>query len=312
MEQDQRTIVSTEGQREDAPLGMNGEHRTPYMEWCREMGFDEHADFISECLDRLYDPDPAGERPHSMDEFRMVWRLLRQKQEAMPPDPPPPLNPLQKARAKRERTESLLYDEAPGNPTFKKKHIKRMRQTLDSLDREIEKLEASGKYDYTPPPAPETPRRAAGRTVSKLLGDIVNAFKRRPTGRFQWRPLPPGEASPQKVRGHYRERLRHEGRLDKFDQGRLDVATALPYEEWWVPTEGFGGFDAYSIISFSHTDKVLLECPIYGNAAYVIDAEEEVWREMTKQELAESGLAEKIPHRGDDWPKKVRRALDLE
>jgi len=290
---------------------MPGERRASYMERCREMGFDEHAQFISDCLDRLYDPDSADDRPHSMDDFRILWRLLRQKYEAMPPDPPPPLNPLQKARAKRERTESLLYDEAPGNPKFNKKHRKQMRQTLDKLDRKIEKLEASGTYDDAPPPVPETPRRAAWRTVSKLLGDIENAFKRQPTGRFQWRPLPPGEASPQKVRGHYRERLRHEGRLDRFDQGRLDQATALPYEEWWVPTEGFGGFDAYSIISFAYTDKVLLECPIYGNAAYVIDAEEEVWREMSKQELADSGLAEKIPHRGENWPEKIRRALDL-
>lgn len=148
--------------------------------------------------------------------------------------------------------------------------------------------------------------------MSKLLGDIENAFKRRPTGRFQWRPLPPGEASPQRVRGHYRQRLHHEGRLDKFDQDRLDTATALPYKKWWVPTEGFGGFDAYSIITFAHTNKVLLECPIYGNAAYVINADEEVWREMTKQELADSGLAEKISHRGENWPTKVRRALDLE
>jgi hypothetical protein len=203
-------------------------------------------------------------------------------------------------------------ESAPGNPKVKKRDVKQMRQTLKRLDKTIEEMEESGEYEHPSVANPETPKQAGKRTLSKLLGDIERAFQRRPTGRFQWRPLPPGEASPQKVRGHYRERLHHEGRLDKFDQDRLDQATALPYEEWWVPTDGFGGFDAYSIISFSHTDKVLLECPIYGNAAYVIDAEVEVWREMTKHELAESGLAEKIPHRGDDWPKRVRRALDLE
>jgi hypothetical protein len=78
------------------------------------------------------------------------------------------------------------------------------------------------------------------------------------------------------------------------------------------PTEGFGGFDAYSIISFAHTNKVLLECPLYGNATYVINADEELWREMTKQELTESGLAERIPHQGENWPLQVRQALDLE
>lgn len=285
----------------------------PYLDRCREMGFDELVGFITDCLERMHDPDPGGDRPHSIDEFRMVWRLLREKHDAMPLDPPPPMNPLQKARAKRARTEDLLYEEAPGNPKFNKKDLEQMRRTLDRLDREIGDLELSREYDgRRPAPLPDAPNRAAGRTVYKLLGDIENAFKRRPTGRFRWRPLPPGEASPQKVRGHYRERLRHEGRLDKFDQARLDVATDLPYKEWWVPTEGFGGFDAYSILSFHHTEKVLLECPIWGNAAYVIDADEEVWREMTKQDLTESGLAENIPHRGETWPAKIRQALDLD
>lgn len=311
MEQEQGDSVTPEGrQKDDVPGTTNGQ-RTSYMDRCREMGFDELAGFITDCLDRIYDPDPGGDRPHSQEEFRIVWRLLREKHEAMPPDPPPPLDPLEAAYRKRARTLKHL-DNAPGDPKIKKRDVKQMHRTLKRLDREIEEMEESGEYDHPPAPAPDTPKQASKRTLSKLLGDIERTFQHRPTGRFQWRPLPPGEASPQKVRGHYRERLRHEGRLDKFDQGRLDQATALPYEEWWVPTEGFGGFDAYSIISFSHTDKVLLECPIYGNAAYVIDAEVEVWREMTKQELADSGLAEKIPHRGENWPTRVRRALDLE
>lgn len=282
------------------------------VERCREMGFGELEGFIKGNLERRWESAPGGERPRSIEEFRVLWKLLRDKFDAMPPDPSPKIDPLRKARAKRERTEDLVYDEAPGNPKFKKKDIKQMRQTLDKLDREIEEMEESGEYDGPPTPLPDTPKRVAGRTVSKLLGDIENAFARQPTGRFQWQPLPPGEASPQKVRGHYRERLHHEGRLDKFDQARLDEVTALPYEEWLVPTEGFGGFDAYSILTFAHTSKVLLECPIYGNAAYVIDAEEEVWREKTKQELTASGLAENIPHRGEDWPAKIRQALDLE
>jgi hypothetical protein len=44
----------------------------------------------------------------------------------------------------------------------------------------------------------------------------------------------------------------------------------------------------------------------------VINADEEVWREMTKQELTDSGLAERIPHQGETWPVKVRQALELE
>jgi hypothetical protein len=182
------------------------------------------------------------------------------------------------------------------------------------LEREIVELEADERVDHAErlDAYQRYSNSTRTRAVNRISKAVDRAFKPQPTGRMQWRPLPPGEASPQKIRGHYHERLRREGRLDKFDQARLDTATALPYEEWWVPTEGFGGFDAYSIISFAHTGKVLLECPIYGNAAFVINADEEVWREMTKQELTDSGLAERIPHQGENWPLKVRQALDLE
>jgi hypothetical protein len=59
----------------------------------REMDFDELARFIADSLERRYDPYPAGERPHSQEEFMVVWRLLREKIDAMPDDPPPPVDP---------------------------------------------------------------------------------------------------------------------------------------------------------------------------------------------------------------------------
>jgi hypothetical protein len=73
-----------------------------------------------------------------------------------------------------------------------------------------------------------------------------------------------------------------------------------------VPEEGFGGFDAYGIFTFEGTSKVLLECPIYGNAAYVVDADQGDRKNMTKRGMVESGLAEQIPHHGEDWPAKIR------
>lgn len=72
----------------------------------REMGFDELARFIRNCLDQMYAPDPEGGRPHSLDEYRAAWRVLSEKADAMPSDPPPPPNALEKAYAKRRRTQS--------------------------------------------------------------------------------------------------------------------------------------------------------------------------------------------------------------
>lgn len=170
-------------------------------------------------------------------------------------------------------------------------------------------------------------REEAGR-ISKRLGvlDRQQGFVERirlqigstfgpaagtPTGRLRWTPFEAAEPTAENIRRHYRDHLRRQGKEDKFDQRRLDAALALPYVDWLVPDEGFGGFDAYSILTIEGTSKVLLECPIWGNAAYVVDADQEVWKGMTKRGLVESGLAKQIPHRGEDWPEKIRRALDL-
>lgn len=147
-------------------------------------------------------------------------------------------------------------------------------------------------------------RRAIGATFGTSAGA--------PTGRLRWRPFRAAEPTPANIRGHYREHLRRQGKADTFDQRRLDAALALPYEDWYVPEEGFGGFDAYGVFTFRHTAKVLLECPIWGNAAYVVEDEQGAWKDMTKRAMVDSGLAKQIPHRGENWPAKIRRALDLE
>jgi hypothetical protein len=188
-----------------------------------------------------------------------------------------------------------------------------MKTRLPALEREVARLSAEEEHHHAESFA-QYQRQAnspRGRAVERIVRKIDRRFRAQPTGRIHWQPLPAGEATPTKLRHYYHDRLSQEGRLDKFDEDRLDKATELPWVEWWVPTEEFGGFDAYSIISFAHTEKVLLECPIYANAAYVINAAEDVWREMTKQDLVDSGLAVKVPHQGRHWDAKIRRALEL-
>jgi hypothetical protein len=174
-----------------------------------------------------------------------------------------PSEKLKSKRAKLERLNKRLIT-VYGEPATKKRDIQQMLERQLELEREIAELEADERVDHAErlDAYQHYANSTRTRAVNRISKAVERSFAPQPTGRFQWKPLPPGEANPGKVRGHYRERLRHEGRLDKFDQDRLDTALALPYEEWWVPTEGFGGFDAYSIISFAHTDKVLLECPL--------------------------------------------------
>lgn len=196
-----------------------------------------------------------------------------------------------------------------------------MLDTIDRLDRAIAEMRYGGRHLYHRPPAPvpDTPKRDAYYVMHQIIGDVERAFEAQPTGVYHWQALPPGEANPaaKATRGakatpadineYYQDRLQGEGKFDRFNQDRLDRATELPYVEWWVPSEKFGGFDGYSIISFDLTDKVLLECPIYGNAAYVISAGEESWKDTPKHQLVESGLAKKISHQGGTGTKKSNR-----
>lgn len=283
----------------------------------REMDFDELAGFIRDCLDQMYAPDHEGNRPHSLDEYRAVWRVLSEKADAMPSDPTPPPNALEKAYAKRRRTRRLL-DEAPGNPKYGKKDIRQMRETLDRLDREIEKMEASGEYDHRPlaPLSPAMQKKwLARRVVSKTIEDIELAFKHQPKGqrRLQWRPGRSGSITARSIQGQCEETQRANPEF-KYDIGRIEKAYALnPDDPPWV---GPDGFDGYVIFTFPSSTKALMECPEIGHAAYVIHKDWQEWSWMDKQELMEEaergGDVTRIPHQGKDWPEKVRQALGLD
>lgn len=144
------------------------------------------------------------------------------------------------------------------------------------------------------------------RGVKKMYRETERAFEPKPTGTFQWEFLPPGEATPDRIRRYYEE-VMSRGRLDGFLPERLEKVLALPYESWF---QGKAGFYGYSIFTFAHTEKVLFECPVYGNAIYVLTSSEECLLKMTKQELRESGEARKILHVGD-WYQRLKQELEI-
>lgn len=282
---------------------------------CRGMGLDELTSFIRDSLEEMHDPDPGRDRPHTDEEFLAVRRLLRKKADSVPPAPSPPLDPLRKAYAKRRRTKNLLYYEAPGNPKFSKKDRRQMERTLERLDREIEKMEASGEYDHSPVSAPApSPSRTAARLASEVFEDIERAFEHLPKGkrRLQWRPGRSGSLSIGGIRGYCEERQRSEPEF-KYDMGRIEKAYELDPDD--PPWEGPDGFDGYVIFTFPGTKGALMECPEIGNAAYVIHKGWQDWSQMDKQELmAEAergGDVTRIPHQGSDWPARITRALGL-
>lgn len=158
----------------------------------------------------------------------------------------------------------------------------------------------------------EVRERRAG-FVARIRKQVGAAFSprggaERPDAIVQWDILPPGEATSKHIHNHYRESLASRGMLKEFDAERLEKVLALERTGWARAKRD--AFEHYGVFRFAHTDKVLLECPVYGNAAFVVDYEDERWLTMTKQQIVQSGHARRIPHAGD-WYERLKAALDF-
>jgi hypothetical protein len=93
-----------------------------------------------------------------------------------------------------------------------------------------------------------------------------------------WTILPPGKNRLELTINHF-NKLKSTGNWTNksFDQSRLEII-----ERFLKPIKcyiGFDGFEGYVIYLFNYTNKVVLECPIYANAIYVLN---EGWQEIAK------------------------------
>lgn len=97
-----------------------------------------------------------------------------------------------------------------------------------------------------------------------------------------WKLLPKGEWLSQHLSNHFRS-LNSKKKWEKkvFDQTRFQKI-----EKDLHPNKCFVGkdeFESYIVYCFDWTDKVILECPIYGNATYVIKSGEFTWKDIAKE-----------------------------
>lgn len=171
-----------------------------------------------------------------------------------------------------------------------------------------------GKIDASDLPETEVQKRRQLRPrrlqiAERVHRDIEQAFKPgviSPTGRLPWRLLPPGELSIDVVRQHY-ERLQQLNPHIRYERERITKALSLRPEQYYVGTDEFEG---YIVLTFAHTPSALLECPIYGNAVYIIDSDWKRLSRMTKQELLTHRLVTRIIHKGD-WFWRVKQELGI-
>ncbi len=142
---------------------------------------------------------------------------------------------------------------------------------------------------------------------------VENAFTSRPgpairapiTRDFEF--VPPGQQTGEHVRAYYREVIRRDRLRGVFSEDRLDKVLALPWKTW---EKGKAGLYGYILLTFHHTERVLMECPIENNAIYILDSGEDRLVGMTKQQLRASGEAKWIIHTGD-WYGRLKRELEI-
>lgn len=129
-----------------------------------------------------------------------------------------------------------------------------------------------------------------------------------PVTQYQWEAVPAGENPVDSIAQTFEEWQQRNPRV-AYDEDRIEKARSLEPRRAFT---GKRGFDGYFIYTFHHTEKMIMECPIYGNAVFVLGSslEPEQWLQMKKRQIMEHPESTRIPHR-KGWFEKVKELLGV-
>jgi hypothetical protein len=267
---------------------------------CEQMDFGALRRFLDGCLSRQKKPTKA-ECPSTEEEFLGLLEMLREKVD----DASLPRSARLIALRDEERRMTAKLRASDADPAATKRSRRKLPKRLRQLRAETATLNIRERED----------KRARLDTregiVDRLGRDIRKAFRPdadMPASRLPWRLLPPGELAVERLRIHYKT-LQHRNPHVRYDPERLARALSLGPERCYIGTDEFEG---YVVFTFVGTDRVLLECPVYGNAIYVLGPDWRRLSKMSKQELL-SGRphgVDKIVHKGN-WFGRAKRALGI-
>ncbi len=154
---------------------------------------------------------------------------------------------------------------------------------------------------------PRRPNAVEERTKNKLLMNTED---------ISWEILPRGAWI---AKDSLTQILEHFSRLQKnkkwknkiFDKSRLNSI-----EEMLNPNKYFIGkneFEGYIVYCFDWTEKVIIECPIYGNATYIINKGKYCWKEITKVSKweARTNYSDQVTavNHSETWIERVEQSL---
>jgi hypothetical protein len=147
------------------------------------------------------------------------------------------------------------------------------------------------------------------RYCERIARDIEKAFSpsgRIPTNKINWEILPPGTCTLDRVLQHYTNLVNYNPHIN-YDVSRIHGMFSLNPSTCYI---GMNEFDGYIVFAFENSKKVALECPVYGNAIYVLSGEWRSLSRLSKNELLNKhpDQVERIVHVGD-WCDKLHYSL---
>ena len=315
--------------------------RPPYRAECAQMDFRGLREFIDVSLRTPPGPE-AKKLPRSKREFQDLLMLLADKGgieldgELRPvadaEEDDPKLRKMRMYRKKLAKALAQAQHEAsvsvsmPGRRHKNApKKVRDLREELGRLGSELTRLEALRKAALANPRTEKQKLRRLKamrvERVGRVKRDIERVFAEGGPGvgpppdlvggraggrRLPWRVLPPGELTLAGVLAHY-ERLARQRPDARFEPERIEKAHSLGPDAWWGGSAGFGG---YVVFEYPGTDRVLLECGLYGNAIYVLGPDWQRLSRLSKRQVLEDPSTRKIVHRGE-WFATVKAELGL-
>ncbi len=138
---------------------------------------------------------------------------------------------------------------------------------------------------------------------SKKRKLFTKSFEAIPVKKLPWKFFPKGEWTVEQI---VKEFGKYISQNEIIDESRIwKIYENLRPSDCYISQDGF---NRYIVFCFDWTDKVVLECPIYGNAVYII---KDNWKEITKLHKWQARLSHQVTviHHSDSWFSRLKNNL---
>lgn len=185
-----------------------------------------------------------------------------------------------------------------------KRQLSQYREDTQKTRRAIEKWDLEHSSD----PAGYAMRLRIANHLRTDVEAYARGDLRVPIGKVTWHILPSGPWRPKELAAIH-DRVRRRNPMQKADEARLPYADSLRPIQKFV---GVDEFEGYFVFLFQNTDRVLLENPLEGNAAYIFKGDWTYLSKLSKGDLLSEyrHYVERVLHRqAGNWRWRIKQAL---